>query len=294
VVVLAGRTPIWGIVRVAWKRIRASKYRWDTWWKRPRPRHARPTWRRRSVTLSSQEAGACGRGFASRLRKPAVTRIRAWLVQDDLPCFDDASVRRGRASLHERFGEAVAVLVGDALIVRAFAEVAEHIAAQPAACAQILQALAAAAGAPLGIAAGQAWESEAAVDVNAYHHAKTAALFEAAAVCGAIAAGGDVETWRHTGVLLGSAYQVADDIADALGESGRLGKPTHQDGNHARPSAVASLGTAGAVRLLDQRLHETMHSIPACSRRESVENFVEMAAQRLCPPELRNQLRHTA
>jgi len=242
-------------------------------------------------------AQACG-DKDPRLADTAAVAIEllhcASLVQDDLPCFDDASVRRGRPSLHEHFGEAVAVLVGDALIVRAFAEVAEHIATQPAACARILQALAAAAGAPLGIAAGQAWESEAAVDVNAYHHAKTAALFEAAAVCGAISAGGDVETWRHTGALLGSAYQVADDIADALGESGRLGKPTHQDGNHARPSAVASLGTAGAVRLLDQRLRETMHSIPACGRRESVENFVEMAAQRLCPPALRSQLRHTA
>jgi geranylgeranyl diphosphate synthase type II len=185
-------------------------------------------------------------------------------------------------------------LVGDALIVRAFAEVAEHLAGQPAACAQILPALADAAGAPSGIAAGQAWESEAAVDVNAYHHAKTAALFEAAAVSGAICAGGDVEKWRHTGALLGSAYQVADDIADALGESGRLGKPIHQDGSHARPSAVASLGAAGAVRLLDQRLQETMHSIPTCGHRESVEHFVEMAAQRLCPPELRSQLRHTA
>ena len=210
----------------------------------------------------------------------------ASLVQDDLPCFDDASVRRGRASLHERFGEAIAVLVGDALIVRAFAEVAEHLAGQPAACAQILPALADAAGAPSGIAAGQA---------NAYHHAKTAALFEAAAVSGAICAGGDVEKWRHTGALLGSAYQVADDIADALGESGRLGKPIHQDGSHARPSAVASLGAAGAVRLLDQRLQETMHSIPTCGHRESVEHFVEMAAQRLCPPELAlDQLRHTA
>jgi geranylgeranyl diphosphate synthase type II len=218
----------------------------------------------------------------------------ASLVQDDLPCFDNASVRRGRSSLHERFGEAIAVLVGDALIVRAFAEVAEHLAGQPAACAQILPALADAAGAPSGIAAGQAWESEAAVDVNAYHHAKTAALFEAAAVSGAICAGGDVEKWRHTGALLGSAYQVADDIADALGESGRLGKPIHQDGSHTRPSAVASLGAAGAVRLLDQRLQETMHSIPTCGHRESVEHFVEMAARRLCPPELRDQLRHTA
>ena len=186
------------------------------------------------------------------------------------------------ASLHARFGEAVAVLVGDALIVRAFAEVGEHIARQPAACAQILRALTDAARAPVGIAAGQAWKNQHAVDVNAYHHAKTAALFQAAAVCGAISAGGDVEKWRHTGALLGSAYQVADDIADALGESGRLGKPTHQDGSHARPSAVASLGAASAVRLLDQRLRETMGSIPVCGHRESVEHFVEMAAQRLC------------
>jgi geranylgeranyl diphosphate synthase type II len=242
-------------------------------------------------------AQACG-DREPRLADAAAAAVEllhcASLVQDDLPCFDNASVRRGLPSLHERFGEAIAVLVGDALIVRAFAEVAEHVATQPAACAKILQALADAAGAPSGIAAGQAWESEAAVDVDAYHHAKTAALFEAAAVSGAICAGGDVEQWRHTGALLGSAYQVADDIADALGESSRLGKPIHQDGSHSRPSAVASLGADGAVRLLDQRLRETMRSIPACDHRANVEHFVEMAAQRLCPPKLLSQLRHTA
>lgn len=218
----------------------------------------------------------------------------ASLVQDDLPCFDDASVRRGRASLHDRFGEAVAILVGDALIVSAFAEVATRAIGRPGTCAQLVRVLAGAAGAPSGIAAGQAWESESNVDVNAYHQAKTAALFEAAAVAGAIAAGADAEKWRPVGSLLGSAYQIADDLADALGESGRLGKPTHQDRHHARPTVVSELGTSGAVELLDLRVQATLHSIPPCRHRDSIERFIQMAAQRLLPPELRTRLHPAA
>ena len=99
----------------------------------------------------------------------------ASLVQDDLPCFDDAAMRRGRPSLHKRFGEEIAVLVGDALIVAAFRVVASLVPASPSKCAEILSVLTAAAGAPSGIAAGQAWESEPSVDLVAYHHAKTAA-----------------------------------------------------------------------------------------------------------------------
>ena len=213
----------------------------------------------------------------------------ASLVQDDLPCFDDAPLRRGQPSLHKHFGEAVAVLVGDALIVMAFSAVAAHVAKQAAACAEILRVVAEAAGAPAGIAAGQAWESEPSVDVTAYHHAKTAALFEAAAVAGAIAGGGEPEAWRRAGALLGAAYQVADDLADALGESGTLGKPTHQDGTKARPNVVTSLGIEGAVSRLDQLLAQAMQSIPACSGRGKVEDFLRVAAARLCPPELRKK-----
>ena len=215
----------------------------------------------------------------------------ASLVQDDLPCFDDAPLRRGQPSLHHRFGEAVAILVGDALIVMAFSAVSAHVKVgkQAAACAEILRVVAEAAGAPAGIAAGQAWESEPSVDVAAYHHAKTAALFEAAAVAGAIAGGGKPEGWRRAGAMLGAAYQVADDLADALGESGTLGKPIHQDGIKARPSVVTSLGVNGAIKRLDQLLGQAKQSIPECSGRGSVENFLNIAAARLCPPELRKK-----
>ena len=235
-------------------------------------------------------ARACGD------REPAVANAAAVavellhcasLVQDDLPCFDDAPLRRGQLSLHKRFGEAVSILVGDALIVMAFSAVSAHVTERPAECAKILRALAEAAGAPAGIAAGQAWESEVSVDVAAYHHAKTAALFEVAALAGAVAGGDEPEAWRRVGALLGSAYQVADDLADALGESGALGKPIHQDGNKARPSVVTNLGTEGAIRRLDELLGQAMQAIPDCRGRGSVEEFLRIAAERLCPPALR-------
>ena len=211
----------------------------------------------------------------------------ASLVQDDLPCFDDAPLRRGQPSLHRRFGQEIAILVGDALIVMAFSAVASHVVAWPAKASGIVAALAHAAGAPAGIAAGQAWESEASVDVAAYHHAKTAALFEAAAVAGAIVGGADSRDWRLTGGLLGEAYQVADDLADASGESDRLGKPTQQDGKKSRPSIVHDLGMVGAVARLNSLLDQAVTSIPPCPGRSDVQNFLSLAAARLCPPELR-------
>jgi geranylgeranyl diphosphate synthase type II len=236
-------------------------------------------------------AKACG-DCAPALADAAAVAVEllhcASLVQDDLPCFDDASLRRGQPSLHSRFGETTAILVGDALIVMTFDAVAAHVAEWPAECAAILRALAEAAGAPAGIAAGQAWETEPGVDVAAYQHAKTAALFEAAAVSGAVAGGAASSAWRRVGGLLGEAYQVADDLADALGESGKLGKPIHQDGNKARPNVVAKLGIDGAVRRLDALLDQAMRSLPECRGRVSVEDFLCLAAERLCPPSLRD------
>jgi len=235
-------------------------------------------------------AKACGDGDPALADAAAVALEFfhcASLVQDDLPCFDDAATRRGQPSLHKRFGEETAILVGDALIVMAFGEVACHVVERPAQSAAVLEALARAAGVPTGIAAGQAWESEPQVDIAVYHHAKTAALFEAAAVAGAVAGGAEPEPWRPVGGLLGEAYQVADDLADALGESRRLGKPTHQDGDKARPSAVAKLGVEGAIELLEDLLNRATRAIPSCPGQGSVEEFLRQTAGRLYPPELR-------
>ena len=218
----------------------------------------------------------------------------ASLVQDDLPCFDDAALRRGQPALHKQFGEEIAILVGDVLIVMAFDLIAAQVPELPHQGAAILQALARAAGAPAGIAAGQAWESEANIDLVAYHHAKTAALFEAAAVAGAVSAGGDPEAWRKVGGLLGQAYQVADDLADALGEATKLGKPIGQDRQNDRPNMVTKLGTIEAGKKLDDLLVQAKLAIPTCSQREKVENFLALAARRLCPPELRDKATQAA
>ncbi|HEX2940962.1 MAG TPA: polyprenyl synthetase family protein, partial [Rhodopila sp.] len=152
----------------------------------------------------------------------------ASLVHDDLPCFDDADTRRGRPSVHRAFGAPLAVLTGDALIVLAFQAIAWGAAGSPSRLMPLVLNLAAATGMPFGIAAGQAWESEPAIDMGQYQRAKTGALFAAATILGAAAAGADAASWRELGEGLGEAYQVADDIADVLSGKDELGKPTGQ------------------------------------------------------------------
>ena len=124
----------------------------------------------------------------------------------------------------------IAVLAGDALIVQAFGVFADAGAAH--ACDRLpalLGIVARAAGAPYGIAAGQAWESEPAPDLGAYHRAKTAALFTAAAQAGACAAGHAHAPWRELGECLGEAYQVGDDLRDAVSSELVIGKPVGKD-----------------------------------------------------------------
>ncbi|MDE1924496.1 MAG: polyprenyl synthetase family protein, partial [Gammaproteobacteria bacterium] len=136
----------------------------------------------------------------------------ASLVHDDLPCFDDAATRRGRAAVHKAFGEPVAVLAGDALIVLAFQSLAVAAGGTPMRLAPLLNTVARAAGAPHGISAGQAWESEAVIALEHYQRAKTGALFAAATAAGAGAAGALDAGWHRLGERIGEAYQIADDI----------------------------------------------------------------------------------
>ena len=140
----------------------------------------------------------------------------ASLVHDDMPCFDDAPIRRGKPTVHAVYGEALALLTGDGLIVMAFDAIAHAAFQAPRRLAALVSELARATGMPHGIVAGQAWESEQDVPLGPYHRAKTGALFLAAARMGALAAGADPMPWRTLGDKLGEAYQVADDLRDAV------------------------------------------------------------------------------
>lgn len=207
----------------------------------------------------------------------------ASLVHDDLPCFDDADTRRGKPTVHKAFSEPLAVLTGDSLIVLAFDVLAEAAGPTPLRALNLIRVLSRRTGMPDGICAGQGWESEAQVNLSAYHRAKTGALFIAATQMGAIAAGHEAEPWEELGARIGEAFQVADDLRDALYDAATLGKPAGQDMIHSRPNAVAELGVQGAIRRLKDILGGAIASIPKCKGEAMLAEMVRRYAEQLTP-----------
>jgi geranylgeranyl diphosphate synthase type II len=207
----------------------------------------------------------------------------ASLVHDDLPCFDNAATRRGRASVHQAFGERLAVLAGDALIVLAFEHLVKRGVHAPERMARLLATLTRAVGAPSGIAAGQAWECEPATDLASYHRSKTGSLFVAAVCAGAEAAGSNPMAWIALGERLGEAYQVADDIRDVAATELDLGKPTHRDLELGRPNAVGQLGLESAVERFDLLIAKAVGAIPRCTGASMLRHLIRKEAVRLIP-----------
>ena len=177
------------------------------------------------------------------------------LVHDDLPAMDDDTLRRGRPTAHVRFGEAMAILAGDALLTRAFALLCdEAVPGDLSAC--LVRELASGAG-PAGMIAGQVADMDlcslpdGAEGVQFIHARKTAALIRAAARMGAAcveavpAATAAVSDWAES---LGLAFQLADDVLDVTGSSRQLGKTPGKDAGAQKRSAVAMLGQHGAER----------------------------------------------
>ena len=205
------------------------------------------------------------------------------LVHDDLPCFDNADIRRGKPTVHLAYSEPLALLTGDSLIVMAFDELARAGRNDPARALELIRILGKRTGMPGGICAGQGWESEPAVDLSAYHIAKTGALFIAATQMGAVAAGEEAEPWMELGARIGEAFQVADDLRDALYDTETLGKPVGQDDLHDRPNAVAEFGVDGAVARLKDILAGAIASIPSCPGEAALAEMVRKTAERLTP-----------
>jgi geranylgeranyl diphosphate synthase, type II len=159
------------------------------------------------------------------------------LIHDDLPALDNDDLRRGKPTSHKQFGEAVAILAGDALLTLAF----ETIVAAPVDSerhAAMVKEISSAAGTVNGMVGGQVADLEAegkrvAPDMLEYiHRSKTAALIRAAITAGAIAAGAapdDVARLRRFGETIGWAFQVTDDILDVEESSAALGKTAGKD-----------------------------------------------------------------
>lgn len=231
-------------------------------------------------------AHACGED-APDLTDAAAVAIEllhcASLVHDDMPCFDDADTRRGEPTVHKQFGEPLALLTGDALIVMAYQALARAGTRHPLRLAGLIDTVCTGTGAPDGIVAGQAWECESRVSLSQYQRAKTGALFVASTCAGAQAAGADPADWRTLGECLGEAYQVADDIRDVVMQAGQLGKPAGQDVHHGRPSAATDLGLLGAISHFRKLMAEAVSSVPVCESRAAMRQIVLRESERLIP-----------
>jgi farnesyl diphosphate synthase len=196
----------------------------------------------------------------------AVELIHAYsLVHDDLPCMDDDILRRGKPTCHVAFGEATALLAGDALQALAFDALARGGLADPAnACAQ----LATAAG-WRGMAGGQAIDLAAVggrlslTELETMHRMKTGALVGAAVRLGASC--GDAPDERATTALdayaaaAGLAFQIVDDVLDVSGSAATLGKTAGKDAGQNKPTFVSVLGLTGA-RERAERLRVEAHA----------------------------------
>ncbi|MCZ8187419.1 MAG: polyprenyl synthetase family protein [Beijerinckiaceae bacterium] len=242
--------------------------------------------RPRLVLAVAKACGARDPGLALSAAAAIELLHCASLVHDDLPCFDDADLRRGKPSVHCAFGEPLAVLAGDALIVLAFEVLTRSASVAPARLGNLVRIIAGAVGSRGGITAGQAWEAEPEIDLDRYHQAKTGALFAGATMAGAAAAGMPHAEWRALGEQIGAAFQVADDIRDVAGRPEEIGKPNGQDAMLHRPNVVHQLGLSGAVRHLDSMIVGAIEQVPACPGRAELQAQIRIQANSFLPEEL--------
>ena len=192
--------------------------------------------------------------------------------------------------MHAAFGERLAVLAGDALVVLAFAVLGRGATRQPQVLPSMIQALSARVGTPTGVIGGQAWECEDWVALPDYQRAKTGSLFAAATEMGALSAGDDPLRWRALGECLGEAYQVADDIRDVAGDVEMLGKPAARDMTLGRPNAVGEMGMAGALAYFDDLVRRAAEAVPAGPGAPALKALMVAEGERLLPPKIRRQV----
>jgi geranylgeranyl pyrophosphate synthase len=196
------------------------------------------------------------------------------LIHDDLPAMDDDELRRGMPTCHKAFGEALAILAGDALQSRAF-EVLSTEGYKKLAGAEIalnlVSELASAIG-PSGMAGGQAMDMRAASGIDelrSMHAMKTGALICFCTRAGAIISGTRLEEADRLGALMGIAFQVRDDILDATSTPEELGKTPGKDERQGKLTYVTAYGLDRSKSILEELLEEARGEIEKlpCDRR---------------------------
>lgn len=191
----------------------------------------------------------------------AVELIHAYsLIHDDMPCMDNDVLRRGKPTVHVQFGEAQAMLAGDAMQALAFEVLTPERGVEPALQARLCGLLARAAG-HAGMAGGQAIDlASIGLPLGEHalrdmHHRKTGALLQASVLMGAACGATSAQAWQALadyGDALGLAFQVVDDILDVTQASETLGKTAGKDLDNNKPTYVSVLGLDAARRHADE------------------------------------------
>jgi farnesyl diphosphate synthase len=200
----------------------------------------------------------------------AVELIHAYsLVHDDMPCMDDDALRRGKPTVHIRYGEAQAMLAGDAMQALAFEVLTPEEGVPPALQARLVGLLARAAGHE-GMAGGQAIDLASvgrSLDESALrdmHRRKTGALLQASVLMGAACGPVDAAAWSALstyGAAIGLAFQVVDDILDVTQASETLGKTAGKDLENNKPTYVTVLGLSAARRHADDLRDQALEAL---------------------------------
>ena len=209
------------------------------------------------------------------------------LIHDDLPAMDNDDLRRGRPTNHKVFGEAMAVLAGDALLTQAFITLAnlEGVSAETKVC--VIAEVAEAAGTVKALIGGQVLDIQnegqaiSAEGLDAIHRAKTGALIRCCVRVGAILGGasdGDLQAFTTYAEKAGLAFQVADDVLDATATSEELGKTAGKDEASQKATYVALYGIESARQRAAQLCQEAIAAVQETghltSRLEDIARFI--------------------
>ncbi|MCQ2478266.1 MAG: polyprenyl synthetase family protein [Clostridia bacterium] len=190
------------------------------------------------------------------------------LIHDDLPCMDDDDLRRGKPSCHKKYGEATALLAGDALLTNAFLTASKTMGIDFRYVSESIGYLSACAGID-GMIAGQILDIEdifknSLEDTLLMYSLKTGKLLKAAALIGVTLAGGD-ETQKSAAISyaenLGLAFQIIDDILDTTATEEQLGKTVNSDDKNDKTTVVKRLGIEESKKLADKYTNAALDSL---------------------------------
>jgi geranylgeranyl diphosphate synthase type II len=223
--------------------------------------------------------GAYGKEELALPAACATEMIHAYsLIHDDLPCMDDDDFRRGKPSCHKAFGEAIALLAGDALVSKAF----EVLAEQKNGTLLALKELASASGAD-NMVGGQVLDLEAEnkdislEDLQTIHSKKTGALITVSLKLGALAAGreGLMTQISSYGHKIGLAFQITDDILDVVGTKDSLGKTPGKDASSGKNTYVTLLGIEEAKSLAAKNILEAKETVKGLPGEQILREFAD-------------------